>query len=696
MKNSLIISLLLLFASANLFAFDFYYEGPDGNSLLYTASSGTSSTCSVKMQSVLSNLTGEVVIPETVEYKGIIMTVARLEKNAFSNTTITCLTIPATCRYFGEFLFPKTLKKIVLLEGRTEIPDGAFSDYTFLKEINIPSSVTNIGNYAFSGCTGLKSVTIPNSVTIIGRGAFANSGIETIDLPNLDILDASAFYDCTQLKKATLRQVTEIGTGVFSHAPFLQEVILKENIDIPEGTFRMDRNLRFVIAEKGVGKIGPSAFIDCSGLEQIIGFESATKIEEKAFSNCYSLKKINFPNLTRHGESAFSDCYSLEEAIVSGMPGEGVFTNCFKLRKVDISRCTRTPDFDNCHSLERIQIPEGVTGIGNYYTYQFRNTYSLKYVEFPSTLDHFYTATGSVFTGSESYNVYCHAKTPPNGAGVIENKGILHVYEDCVNAYAKDVSWGKFTAIIGDLADYDVTSHDLVDGVEYDMPFSRENHTTTYTRNFKNTNWQAWFVPFNTKIEDYAGELEFAKVNNFFYKDGNKETPYLNVAKVTSGIVEGSTPYLVRAKQAGEKVIRSVGKLYPAQTEYLTCTSMDTEFTFVGTYSGVSGEEMYENGYYAMTGGQITYASSPNANLAHYRWYVKLADRDGYEVPSFPRTIFISVDGEETTDILDLYDTQSPTSNTQVYNLQGQCVGSSINGLKPGIYVSAGRKFVVR
>lgn len=681
MKNSFVISLLLLFTSANLFAVDFYFQGPDGNTLLYTASSATSSTCTVKVQPASLNLTGEVVIPEAVEYNGKKMTVVGISHSSsspypFTNTKINCLTIPATCKSFDYVARDcNTLKKIILSEGMTEIPQ-----------------------YAFEFCTQLKEVVIPSTVKRIDDYAFYSSGVEIIDLQDLDYLGSYAFAGCVHLRNVTLRGVAEWGSGgeSFRSASMLEEVNLKEIVDIPTRAFYDCLSLKTVKADKGVLTIGISAFHGCYELANLIGFESATKIEEKAFSNCYSLKKINFPNLTRHGDSAFSDCYSLEEAIVSGMPGGGTFCNCYKLRKLDISKCTRTPNFDNCHSLERIQIPEGMTSIGGNYTYQFRNTYSLKYVEFPSTMISFYTATGNVFTGSESYNVYCHAKTPPSGAGVIENKGILHVYKDCVNAYAKDVSWGKFTAIVGDLADYDVTSHDLVDGVEYDMPFSRENHTTTYTRNFKNTNWQAWFVPFDTKIEDYAGELEFAKVNNFFYKDGNKDTPYLNVAKVTSGIVEGSTPYLVRAKQAGEKVIRSVGKLYPAQTEYLTCTSMDTEFTFVGTYSGVSGEEMYENGYYAMTGGQITYASSPNANLAPYRWYVKLADRDGYEVPSFPRTIFISVDGEDTTDILDMYDTQSPISDTQIYNLQGQCVGSSINGLNPGIYVRGGRKFVVK
>ena len=36
------------------------------------------------------------------------------------------------------------------------------------------------------------------------------------------------------------------------------------------------------------------------------------------------------------------------------------------------------------------------------------------------------------------------------------------------------------------------------------------------------------------------------------------------------------------------------------------------------------------------------------------------------------------------------------TADPKVYNLQGQCVGLSLSGLRPGVYVQNGKKYVVK
>ena len=37
-----------------------------------------------------------------------------------------------------------------------------------------------------------------------------------------------------------------------------------------------------------------------------------------------------------------------------------------------------------------------------------------------------------------------------------------------------------------------------------------------------------------------------------------------------------------------------------------------------------------------------------------------------------------------------------PIINENVYNLSGQCVGNSLEGLPKGIYIKGGKKFIVR
>ena len=53
-----------------------------------------------------------------------------------------------------------------------------------ITKIEIPEGVTEIGKDAFRGCSQLTEVTLPSTITSIGENAFA-------DCPNLTIIDCS-------------------------------------------------------------------------------------------------------------------------------------------------------------------------------------------------------------------------------------------------------------------------------------------------------------------------------------------------------------------------------------------------------------------------------------------------------------------------------------------------------------------------
>ena len=72
----------------------------------------------------------------------------------------------------------ETIKKIVIEEGITEIPDGLFQYNEEVKELQLPESLKSIGEYAFEGC-GLKGIIIPASVETIGEYAFGYDRYDT-------------------------------------------------------------------------------------------------------------------------------------------------------------------------------------------------------------------------------------------------------------------------------------------------------------------------------------------------------------------------------------------------------------------------------------------------------------------------------------------------------------------------------------
>ena len=87
----------------------------------------------------------------------------------------------------------KYLESVVIPEGVTEIPGGAFSTAQKLKYAKIPSSIKTIGEYAFSN-TALTEVQVPDGVTILPDWAFAGAPVERIYIPkSVTKINSAAF-----------------------------------------------------------------------------------------------------------------------------------------------------------------------------------------------------------------------------------------------------------------------------------------------------------------------------------------------------------------------------------------------------------------------------------------------------------------------------------------------------------------------
>ena len=185
------------------------------------------------------NYSGEVVIPESVEFKGLTHSVTSIGDDAFSGCSgLTSVTIGSGVTSIGNyaFVYCSGLTSVTIPNSVTSIGKEAFSccsgltsvhisdiaawcnidfDWTSssnplyyahhlylngeeVKDLVIPNSVTSIGDYAFRNCSGLTSVTIPNSVTSIGDDAFSGcSGLTSVTIPNsVTSIGDFAFYDC--------------------------------------------------------------------------------------------------------------------------------------------------------------------------------------------------------------------------------------------------------------------------------------------------------------------------------------------------------------------------------------------------------------------------------------------------------------------------------------------------------------------
>lgn len=149
----------------------------------------------------------------------------------------------------------------------------------------------------------LTNYTISEKIKEIGRLSFAQSGLQSIEIPsNVTTIDYGAFYGCQDLKEVTIPDsVISIGTKAFADTPWLDNwlngtskggeddfLILGDHILL---AYR--GNSAKVEIPEGVKQIGSEAFKNHQELTQITIPESVSKIGADAFRNCSKLTKVD-------------------------------------------------------------------------------------------------------------------------------------------------------------------------------------------------------------------------------------------------------------------------------------------------------------------------------------------------------------------------------------------------------------------
>ena len=296
--------------------------------------------------------------------------------------------LPVTCLKNESFSFCRSLRKVHIPNGITQIDEGAFFWCESLEQINIPNSVTFFGGFLI--CKKLKNISLGSCEVSINGGDFLgcesleyiivdpnNSKYKSID-GNLYSKDGKTLIKYASGKKETTfeipNHVTYIGESAFSDCKFLNNVIISNDVAAINEFAFAHSSIKSIVIGYGVSFIGENAFFNCGLLEniyvdsnnvsyQIINgslYSKDGKTLVKYVSRTTN-KSFEVPNLVNKIEpGAFFGCSSLESIVISediDVIESEMFGGCESLETIYIGNNIRQIEkraFARCKSLKNI------------------------------------------------------------------------------------------------------------------------------------------------------------------------------------------------------------------------------------------------------------------------------------------------------------------------------------------------------
>lgn len=351
----------------------------------------------------------DLIIPQKVHGQMVIGIAASAFKG---NTDIHSVILPATVNVIGASAF-EDCTNLESVTGGTVINVGSkafanssirefnfektkiLSDKAFYNCTNLTvdelTSLEKIGVSAFENAGIIQSLDSSN-IKSIGKNAFKGSQIISVNLPNVETVDSSAFENCTSLTTASMPKLAEVSSNLFKN---------------------------------------------CSSLS-VVDMESITSISSYAFSGT-AIIRAYFPNAISIGNYAFKDIETLKFAMmpVVESASAGCFMGCTSLKCVCLASLKelKTNTFSGCDSLKSLWLPSVEKVNSN----SFNNS-AIEYLQFdsvktighlpsnlkgiilPSTLE-----TVSAKVPSTDFVVYGYEETIANQFAIDNSKKFVNV-----------------------------------------------------------------------------------------------------------------------------------------------------------------------------------------------------------------------------------------------------------------------------
>ncbi len=511
---------------------------------------------SVTLTGHVDGISGQLVIPESVELYGTSYPVTAIGNYAFSECYDLTgdLVIPNSVITIGEYAFYYCTG----LNGSLTIGDAvqtigreAFYDcYNMTGSLTLGSSVQTIHDYAFVFCNFTGMLTIPESMTYIGNSVFYECDFTKLNYnaTNCEV-DYYWLWYCDLLSTLAIGEnVQVIPNGFLYQRPsFTGGLVIPNSVtSIGENAFESCTGFTGALnIPNSVTTINSSAFYGCNGFSSLNIGNSVTYIGENAFYGCSGFTgSLNIPNsvntisnsafygctgftgslnignaVTTIGENAFNGCSGFTGSLTISNSvttiGSSAFLNCSGFSGTltlgnSLTQIDNSAFFGACENITSFEVlAETPPTLGNY-VFMSANTGIPVYVPC-STLEAYQNASGwSNFTNFQEFNP-CQwmitAEVAPTSGGTLSGTGIYEQGQTCTlvanpNEDFSFVNWTEDGVEVSTDATYAFTvtaSRHLVANFQIDNLIGEGTATNSYLPSYS-------YYPYSLTQQIYTAE----------------------------------------------------------------------------------------------------------------------------------------------------------------------------------------------
>jgi hypothetical protein len=575
-----------------------------------------------------------------------------------------------------------------------EIGPAMFANCTNLQSITLPTNAIKIGTGAFFGCTSLASVFLSTNTTELGWECFYGcSNLQILQpengstFPNLVTVNSEAFKGCSKPLLDTYFQkltgVYTIGYSAFENTQISQTSAQQIINQFQHGNVSS--------SDRGYYRIPEYAFKNCTNISGALNLTNTNiyGIDTQAFSGCTGLKGITLganidgtnsvidPKVASSngylGDGAFAGCKNLGTVTVNAGVAPTCGTNVFG--SDDNSPANSGPEPNDC---EVVFSNTAATGT-NYTSYRNNSTFM------------------ALLTKTMDEDNYVYDVVPQRHADVVLHRTFKE-------------GWNTLALPFGSASDANKTPYGAQifmnalhkTGNDFMIAAYRGLNTITNTFYFlqyaTGTDPLDEFEPILVKMgsDDIASDGKYTFSNVEVNYDANYKKEYAakdvnsligKLAGTSSKYVDGSYNHDMNTKFKN----CSYGDFFFTGTLYKqTCTAAASasieNFIQAGDYI------IQDNNFYKVAAGS-------NYGLKGFRGWFKQLKPSASGAKSSTFSIDVENNGGETTDIVKIDangEEVKDMNNVKVYNINGQFVGTSLNGLSKGLYIVNGKKYVVK